>query len=145
MYLRKSSRVTSRWFGSSSSSPSIMMEERRFGSVCSVRSVCSVCSVCSGSFPLLDWLPGTGTSFGRAIVLDGSSVRFGIVVWRFFLSDSRPDRSVRSEQSAQEVNRSIKAVSQSVNQSVRFVGVLPQVRRRSSRSNVSQGQKKKRE
>ena len=74
------------------------MEERQF------------CSVCSGSFPLRDWLLGPGILFGRAIVLDGffGSVRsvqirlvIDIVVRRFFVSDSQPDRSVQSEQSAQ--------------------------------------------
>ena len=41
-------------------------------------------------------------------------ISIDIVVQRFFLSDSQPDRSVQSEQSAHRSNRSIKAVGQSV-------------------------------
>ena len=61
-----------------------------------------------------------GLRFGS---VGSDQIGIDIVVRRFFLSDSQPDRSVQSEQSAHRSNRSIKAVGQSVNQSVRLDSV----------------------
>ena len=57
-------------------------------------------------------------------------ISINIIVQRFFLSDSQSDILVQSEQSAQWVNHSIKAVSQSVSQFFSLIhGGLPQVHR----------------
>ena len=52
-----------------------------------------------------------GLQFG---LVGSDQISIDIVVWRFFLSDSWPDRSVQLEQSAHRSNCLIKAVSQSV-------------------------------